>query len=178
MVQNIIPENELDAKLMSVWKTVNGWGWSKFIPLKEFFEKFNVPDMTRLEDRMTNNFIYFRTNYLALYVLLLIIAALNAPIFALVDLCVFALWMIPFVSVPAPFSVGDYRVTPSCILAALSAFTLVILLIFRRYFGYFILINLLFVLLVGLHCAFRNSSLMSRMHVNLNEKNKLRKYID
>ena len=53
---------------------------------------------------------------------------------------------IPFVSVPAPFSVGDYRVTPSCILAVLSAFTLVILLIFRRYFGYFILINLLFVL--------------------------------
>ena len=32
--------------------------------------------MARLEDRMTNNFIYFRTNYLALYVLLLIIAAL------------------------------------------------------------------------------------------------------
>lgn len=43
--------------------------------MKEFFEKFNVPDMARLEDRMTNNFIYFRTNYLALYVLLLIIAA-------------------------------------------------------------------------------------------------------
>ena len=70
---------------MNLWKTVNGWGWSKFvglvawsepeIPLSEFFEKFNVPDMSRLEDRVTNNFIYFRTNYLALYVLLLVIAA-------------------------------------------------------------------------------------------------------
>lgn len=32
--------------------------------------------------------------------------------------------------------------------------------------------------MIGLHCAFRNSSLMSRIHVNFNEKNKLRKYID
>ena len=43
--------------------------------MSEFFEKFNVPDMSRLEDRVTNNFIFFRTNYLALYVLLLVIAA-------------------------------------------------------------------------------------------------------
>ena len=53
---------------------------------------------------------------------------------------------IPFVAVPSPFSVGDFRVTPSCILAALSAFTLIILFVFRRYFGYFIAINLLSVL--------------------------------
>ena len=44
------------------------------IPLSECFEKFNMPDLPRLEDRVKNNFIYFRTNYLALYVLLLVIA--------------------------------------------------------------------------------------------------------
>lgn len=44
------------------------------IPLSECFEKFNMPDLSRLEDRVKNNFIYFRTNYLALYVLLLVIA--------------------------------------------------------------------------------------------------------
>lgn len=49
-------------------------------------------------------------------------------------------------AVPSPFSVGDFRVTPSCILAALSTFTLIILFVFRRYFGYFIAINLLSVL--------------------------------
>lgn len=31
---------------------------------------------------------------------------------------------------------------------------------------------------MGLHVVFRNSSLMSRMHMMVNEKNKLRKYID
>lgn len=31
---------------------------------------------------------------------------------------------------------------------------------------------------MGLHLVFRNSSLMSRIHIGLNEKNKLKKYID
>ena len=42
--------------------------------MSECFEKFNMPDLPRLEDRVKNNFIYFRTNYMALYVLLLVIA--------------------------------------------------------------------------------------------------------
>ncbi|KAK8826306.1 hypothetical protein WA538_001446 [Blastocystis sp. DL] len=178
MAKDLIPDNEIDAKYLSICKKVNGWGWAKFIPLKECFEKFNVPDASRLEDRISNNFVYYRTNYLALYVLLLVIAAFTAPVFSVVDFCLVLLWMLPFIWVPTPFVVGDYRITPSCILSALIAFTLIVLLLFRRYFLHFVGMNLLFILLMGLHVVLRNSSLMSKMHVMMNEKNRLKKYVD
>ncbi|KAK8795831.1 hypothetical protein WA171_003799 [Blastocystis sp. BT1] len=178
MVKNIIPENEMDRKYLSICQTVNGWGWGKFIPLKECFEKFNVPDGSRLEDRVSNNFVYYRTDYLALYVLLLLIAGFGAPVFAVVDFCLVLLWLLPFIFVPHPFVIGEYCVTPSCILVALGGFTFFVLCIFRRYLLQFLGLNLLFILLMGLHVVFRNSSLMSRMHMMVNEKNKLRKYID
>ncbi|KNB44739.1 hypothetical protein JH06_2366 [Blastocystis sp. subtype 4] len=75
MVKDLIPENPYDEKILSVWETVNSWGWGKFIPLDECFEKFNVPEGSKLEDRIRNNFIYYRTNYLALYGLLLLITS-------------------------------------------------------------------------------------------------------
>ena len=53
---------------------------------------------------------------------------------------------LPFIWVPTPFVVGDYRITPSCILSALIAFTLIVLLLFRRYFLHFVGMNLLFIL--------------------------------
>ena len=59
---------------------------------------------------------------------------------------------LPFIWVPTPFVVGDYRITPSCILSALIAFTLIVLLLFRRYFLHFVGMNLLFILrIVGRH---------------------------
>ena len=73
------------------------------IPLGECFEVFNMPDREDLEDRIRNNLIYYRTNYLALYALFLLITAqeLIYPLkcrvsslkFAVIDACIAIMWM-------------------------------------------------------------------------------------
>ena len=98
--------------------------------------------MSNLEDRVSNNLIYYRMNYLALYVCMLVIIAYilfflylckECPLrsslcsisvlhffgCSLVSFCVTS--SIPFVVVPRPFIIGDYRVTPSCIVLATAA---------------------------------------------------------
>ena len=125
MVKYLIPENSFDVSMLQcvfltvieaiqAWETVNAWGWRKFvlliiigcnnqIPLEECFEKFNMPDRDNLNERICNNLTYYRTNYLALYVLFLLITAqdyifllrnsISSLKFAIIDACVAILWM-------------------------------------------------------------------------------------
>ena len=125
--------------------------------------------MARLEDRIVNNFIYYKTNYLALYAVMLIIAAYSScctilfkgfpfPFFLQLIfayacfgcmICFYAVIFIsrlPVIWVPHPFELFDFRITPSCIIAALGSFTLFTFVICRRYIIHFICFNLLFVL--------------------------------
>ena len=101
-----------------------------------------MPEMSNLADRVSNNLIYYRMNYLALYACMLVIiayilfflysyeacplrsslcsiSALRLYGCSLVPFCVTS--SIPFVVVPRPFIIGDYRVTPSCIVLATAA---------------------------------------------------------
>ncbi|KAK8792696.1 hypothetical protein WA171_002648 [Blastocystis sp. BT1] len=169
MVKDLIPENPYDEKILSVWETVNSWGWGKFIPLDECFEKFNVPEGSKLEDRIRNNFIYYRTNYLALYGLLLLITSFSSPLFAVADILVVVAWLLPFVLVPHPFVINEYRITPSCIVAAEALFTVIAVGNSWVFFS-FLLFHLVFILLMGLHLVLRNDSIRSRVKVTLNER--------
>ena len=60
--------------------------------------------MSNLEDRVSNNLIYYRMNYLALYVCMLVIIAyilffslfmqrMSSPFFAMLDFCIALLWL-------------------------------------------------------------------------------------
>lgn len=53
---------------------------------------------------------------------------------------------IPFIWVPAPFYLGEFKVTPSVIVAALTGFSVFVLLLFHNYFLHFLGLNLVFIL--------------------------------
>lgn len=87
---------------------------------------------------------------------------------------------IPFVVVPHPFVVGEYRITPSCIVAGTAAITGLSFLLRPSFFAYFLMFHLLYILrkycladswlVIGLHMALRNDSIKSRARVAVNEK--------
>ena len=80
---------------------------------------------------------------------------MSSPLFGVLDLLVFLLWLclfpwvligsLPFIVVPHPFLLGEYRVTPSCIVAATALFT-VITMINSWFFTPFLLFHLIFFL--------------------------------
>ncbi|KAK8829597.1 hypothetical protein WA556_005515 [Blastocystis sp. ATCC 50177/Nand II] len=146
MVKNIIEENDYDPLIIGIWEKVNTWGWGKCVPLDECFELFNIPETSHLKDRVQTNFTYYRMNYLALYAAMVLIVAFSSPLFAALDLVLFILWMIPFVVVPHPFVLGEYRITPSCIVVGTAAVTALAFMFNVPFLGYFVVFHLLYAL--------------------------------
>lgn len=83
-------------------------------------------------------------------------SSFSSPLFAALDLVLFILWMwllfcnltvrIPFVVVPHPFVLGEYRITPSCIVVGTAAVTALAFMLNVSFLGYFVVFHLLYAL--------------------------------
>ena len=85
-------------------------GWREQRSWSEFCSKFSIPDYKSLEQRMTANFLHYRTNYLIITVSIFILRILLAPLLFLSIVCCAAASAAFILLYKQPILIGDFEV--------------------------------------------------------------------
>lgn len=85
-------------------------GWKEQRSWKEFSSSFKVPDSKNLEERVTANFLHYRTNYLIITASVFILRLLLAPMLFLCIFCCIVASAAATVLIKDPVRVGDFDI--------------------------------------------------------------------
>jgi hypothetical protein len=92
-------------------------GWKEMRSWSEFGSCFKLPDSKNLEQRVTANFLHYRTNYLIITASIFILRILLAPLLFLSIVCCAAASAAFILLYKQPIKMGDFEVTPNVKLA-------------------------------------------------------------
>lgn len=148
-----IARNPLGA-IQMVRKTLTKLGWGEMRPWSEFVAEFKQP--SNLEDRLTTNFLYYRSNYVAVVAASLLFSVATSPsslFLALMGLLASALTLVLAQNSSAAAGV-------LCLTSFLTGTRLALGL-------------LLGLVLILLHMLFRTRSIKSRMSAAYDEHTKM-----
>jgi hypothetical protein len=86
--------DEMLQELYALYQQLQVIGWKEMRPWPEFFQTFKPPQFTakNLEQRVTTNFLHYRSNYLAICAGVLIFQILFSPIILLTAVAIFGMY--------------------------------------------------------------------------------------
>ncbi len=95
MIRDLIGDSATDNLLddiQPVIQNIQALGWKELRPWPEFFSSFKPPQMNsrHLEQRITTNFLHYRSNYLVVCMSVLVLQVLFAPMIIFSCLIIFA----------------------------------------------------------------------------------------
>jgi hypothetical protein len=96
MLRDLLGEHGTDDLLLefnNVYQQLKILGWKELRPWEEFFAVFKTPQLTltHLEQRITTNFLQYRSNYVCLCGVIICIQILRAPVIILTLILIVAL---------------------------------------------------------------------------------------
>jgi hypothetical protein len=105
--------NEIVVELEDLVETVKVIGWKEMRPWSEFFALFKIPQWQQkhLEERITTNFLHYRSNYFIICCFLFIFQIILSPIIIFTSVCITFFYIILFTFVKNNFRIGDMIVT-------------------------------------------------------------------
>jgi hypothetical protein len=105
--------NEIVVEIEDLMETIQTLGWKDIRPWNEFFAMFKVPQWNQkhLEERITTNFLHYRSNYFVIAVALFIFQIVFSPVMIFTALLIGIFYVVAFTLVKNNFRVGDLVIT-------------------------------------------------------------------
>lgn len=112
MIRDLLGDSATDSllgELQPFLESIQRLGWKEMKPWGEFFATFKAPQMTakHLEQRITTNFLFYRSNYLALCCGVVVLQVLWSPMIVLSSLAVLSIWTYLMTVYQKPLVVGE-----------------------------------------------------------------------
>lgn len=155
--------DELMAELEPFIQQLQTLGWKEIKPWSEFFATFKAPQLNskNIEQRLMTNLLYYRSNYLAICVGVLLLQILFAPMILISSGVIFALYTYMVHIHKGSFRIGDVVLDQTGKRYACG--TLSLLILFLSGTVYKILWAVIYsVLLCGAHMVFRPRNVQSK----------------
>lgn len=155
--------NQLMEEIQSLVQVLQELGWKELRPWSEFFATFKAPQFNpkHLEQRMTTNFLHYRSNYVLLSVGILLLQILLKPLIIMSSLVIAGLCYYLLVIHKKTLLVGEFIIDvqgKQYICIGISILILVLSGTLER-----LLWTLIYCILVcGLHMVFRPRSVSSK----------------
>lgn len=154
---------DLVDSLEDAWNELQKLGYKEMRPWQEFFATFKPPqlDSRHLEQRMTTNFLHYRSNYFVICLSIVLLQILLAPmiIFAVILIVVFCTYLLQVLK--KPLVIGDIVLDEKKKSIVCAVFSLVLLVVTGT-LERLIWCMLYCITLCGLHMLLRPRSVMSK----------------
>mmetsp|Transcript_9589 Transcript_9589/g.10314 ORF Transcript_9589/g.10314 Transcript_9589/m.10314 type:complete len:278 (-) Transcript_9589:146-979(-) len=106
--------NEIMVEIEDLIENIQSLGWKEVRPWSEFFATFKPPQQwnkQHLEERITTNFLHYRSNYFLLCIFLFIIQLIFSPIIIFTAIIIALLYIGLFSFVKNNTRIGDIIIT-------------------------------------------------------------------
>jgi hypothetical protein len=105
--------NEIVVELEDLIENIQTLGWKEIRPWNEFFAVFKVPQWTQkhLEERLTTNFLHYRSNYFVICLVLFVLQIVLSPVIIFSALLIAMLYVGLFTLLKNNVRFGDFIVS-------------------------------------------------------------------
>ena len=154
---------ELVDAMEEVYRQLQILGWKEVRPWQDFFATFKLPQLNsrHLEQRMTTNFLHYRSNYFCICIGIVVLQILLAPMIIFAVTLVAALCTYLLFILKKPLIVGDIVLDEKKKMTLCAVFSLV-LLVLTGTLERLMWCILYCITLCGLHMLFRPRSVTSK----------------
>lgn len=102
--------DELLQEMQIVWEQIQTLGWKELRPWNEFFATFKPPQLNskHLEQRVTTNFLHYRSNYAVICLGILCTQVLFTPMILISTVTIFGFYTFLMHLYKKPLVIGDF----------------------------------------------------------------------
>lgn len=166
MLQDLVGERQVKEMLDELGhfaEQMKKLGWKDLRSWNEFFSVFKIPqwNLKHIEQRVTANFLHYRSNYLALSIGICLFQIILAPSVLFSLICIGSFCVYVLVMIKGPLVVANIRINRKMKVYLCAAFSVVVLALTRALEQIFWMLVYCFILCV-LHMVFRPRSVTSK----------------